>query len=501
MFEPPVAGSLTDRACADRLVASVQAERRQAAERLVLVAHWADLHHVPEHDIRGASRGAKREYAVPGGADGTPTVGEFAATELGMLLEISTTGAQQLIRDALNLRHRHPRWWEAATTGQVDPWKARKLARMVAAAGLDEAEARWVDAETIDALVGLPFLRTLSVVEGKIIAANPGKHEARRRAEDQRRYVSTGRRSNEFGLRTMVGRGAAGDIARLEAMVSHLAALFAARGDTDAADTRRAKALALLANPALACVYLANAQDEAAETSADAARHLEPEPEPPSAVDLAVAFGRVLTSLGSQALVRLRPRTVLHLHLAEDAVHGSKQAVVRGEDLGALSLTQLREWLHGVAGVDQVTVRPVVHAGHLAPVDAYEVPRAMRETLVSLYPYEMFPYGTLPSRKADVDHTVPYVPPDDGGPPGQTRLDNLGPLGRAHHRAKTFGGFTLHQPLAGMYLWQTPTGYWFQVDDEGTHPLGRETPAALLVPGERDASRCEIVFRELVLTA
>jgi hypothetical protein len=41
---------------------------------------------------------------------------------------------------------------------------------------------------------------------------------------------------------------------------------------------------------------------------------------------------------------------------------------------------------------------------------------------------------------------------------------NLGPLARGHHRAKTFGDWQLHQPLAGLYLWRTPTRYWFRVD-------------------------------------
>jgi hypothetical protein len=55
-------------------------------------------------------------------------------------------------------------------------------------------------------------------------------------------------------------------------------------------------------------------------------------------------------------------------------------------------------------------------------------------------------------------------------------LDNLGPLARGHHRAKTFGGFTCHQPLPGLYLWRTPTGHWYQVDNTGTTALGPATP-------------------------
>ena len=68
---------------------------------------------------------------------------------------------------------------------------------------------------------------------------------------------------------------------------------------------------------------------------------------------------------------------------------------------------------------------------------------------------------------------MPYVPPDEGGPPGQTTPDNLGPLGRHHHRLKTHGGWRCAQPERGVYLWRSPHGHWACVDASGTHYLGR----------------------------
>jgi hypothetical protein len=62
-----------------------------------------------------------------------------------------------------------------------------------------------------------------------------------------------------------------------------------------------------------------------------------------------------------------------------------------------------------------------------------------------------------------------------GGPPGQTRIGNLGPMTRFAHRVKTFGiGWRLRQPFPGVYLWRSPHGYWFRVDNDGSHPLGRD---------------------------
>ena len=52
-----------------------------------------------------------------------------------------------------------------------------------------------------------------------------------------------------------------------------------------------------------------------------------------------------------------------------------------------------------------------------------------------------------------------------------TRLTNLGPLNRTHHRIKTHGKWTLRQPFQGIYLWRDPHGQIYLVDHTGTHPV------------------------------
>ena len=217
--------------------------------------------HPPCPSVRRRDRQAYHQV----GSDGTPEISEFAAVELGMLLETTTGSAEVLLRDALDLRHRLPKVWDAVMTGRVEDWRARKVVAAVRSLTLEQA--RQVDVEVLDAVLGLPLGRALDVVHGRVIAADPEKHRARCEAEEQRRYVSTGRRSNPHGLRTLIAQTLSGDVARLEAMVAHLASLLADAGDTDPVDTRRAKALGLLANPALACVLLADAATETTETA------------------------------------------------------------------------------------------------------------------------------------------------------------------------------------------------------------------------------------------
>ena len=82
--------------------------------------------------------------------------------------------------------------------------------------------------------------------------------------------------TDRFGLRTLIARTTAGDVARIDALVAHLADLLAAAGDTDPTPVRRATAFGLLANPALACVFLAHAHPTQTSTET------EPEPVAPS---------------------------------------------------------------------------------------------------------------------------------------------------------------------------------------------------------------------------
>jgi hypothetical protein len=133
-----------------------------------------------------------------------------------------------------------------------------------------------------------------------------------------------------------------------------------------------------------------------------------------------------------------------------------------------------------------VTVRPVLDLRGQVPVDAYEVPHPMREALRLARPSSVFPWSVTGSSSPDLDHSRAYTATTAGGPPGQTRIGNLGPITRFGHRVKTHGrGWRHHQPVPGVYLWRTPHGYWFRVDTDGTHPLGKDpdlTPAAPPVP-------------------
>ncbi len=208
------------------------------------------------------------ERARACGGDGTPRVAEFAVAELAVLLGVGHGSAVHLLRDALDVRERHPLWWAQITAvAHADPaavadgsvagvrvWQARRVAGMCHAAGLDRGQARWVDAATTRYAASLPWGRFEALVAAKIIEADPAGAAARERAAAMRRFVATGQ-TNEHGLKTLIVQANAGDVICLVALLDRVARILAVQGDTDPVAVRRAKAVEIVANP-YACVRL-----------------------------------------------------------------------------------------------------------------------------------------------------------------------------------------------------------------------------------------------------
>ncbi|MDX6300691.1 MAG: hypothetical protein QOF53_1905, partial [Nocardioidaceae bacterium] len=395
--------------CADALAGSrarlVETERDQVQ----LIAQWCDLHGGPIQP-GPAVQGAERTVAV--GADGTPLVREFAADELGVLLCTTTTAARGLMRDVLDLRHRHPRLWTAVISGEARFFAARQVVRMTNGTGLTREQAREVDERVGPYLGTVPWARMLSLVEAAVIAADPEAAEQRRIAAEMACFVRTGR-STEYGTATIFARARAGDAIFFMAMCDRIAQILRLRGevarmtagateeivDADRAmDVLRAEAIGILARPAQALALLAWAErhhadpatDEPADDAAD-----KPAPEP-----------GVRPGVGL-----VRSQATLYLHLSEDTFRGRDRGPVRVEGVGAITVEQAIDWLRHC----HVTIRPVIDLNANRSVDGYQGSSVIRETVRLRFPVEVFPWGTCPSRYADLDHTHPYAPRADSG--------------------------------------------------------------------------------------
>src|SRR5690606_31169543 len=209
-------------------------------------------------------------------------------------------------------------------------------------------------------------------------------------------------------------------------VIDDLPAIAKACGDTDDHQARRAKAVGTLLDP-----------------------QLTPDP----------LHGTLPDQQGSQAAgTRARaanvgvPTTVPDLATNTDGGtdHGASL-----ERLGPITLDRLSEWLTRPGGIasTKIQVRPVIDTNPDTAVDQHDPPEWMREAMILRDPTCVFPGCVISARRADADHIVPYIPLDEGGPPGQTCLANLAPLCRSHHRLKTHRGWDYHRRTDATYAW------------------------------------------------
>jgi hypothetical protein len=215
---------------------------------------------------------------------------------------------------------------------------------------------------------------------------------------------------------------------------------------------------------------------------------------------------RLLATPG--VLDRLLPTATLYVHLDHTATptstrprsgHGVGRETGNGagprngpatvEGHGVITAEQARAWL----GHRRVTITPVVdlNAEH-APVHGYVFPRRLRQVMHLTNPRDTFPYGTTGapgSAGKDADHLIPYVPPDEYGPPPQTGLHNGTLLGRFAHRLKTHGRWRPQPLKPGHVLWHSPHGTSYLVDPLGTHPVPHSVLPWILRAAELDDTR------------
>jgi hypothetical protein len=398
---------------------------KMAAEagELAVIHQLCLVHDAVDEDAFGEAA----ETLVHHGADGTPAVAEYLALEVGALLGIADSSAAALLGRVLNCAHRHPLLWEAVQTGALEWHRAREVVDEVTGSGLSAAAAHWVDQRITPLLMTLPRNRLRRKLHGLVALADPALARERELKARINRHVTFWAPTIDIGpCSDMTARLDLRDAVALDDTITRLAEILATHGDENTVDIRRATALGILADPEQA---------------------------------LEILKGGVPTP-------KRRAMTVV-LHLS-DASLADPASLARIDGRNPLS----RETWTELLGHDRITIRPVVNPA-VAPVDAYEIPDAIRDAICFRSPSSVFPYGSQPSRNLDLDHTIPYDR-SRGRPPGQTRVDNLGPLTRRAHRAKTARRWKVTQTEDGWFEWVSPAGYRYAVGPYGTL---REAPA------------------------
>ncbi len=404
------------------------------------------------------------------GGEGTGLVDDFACLELAAALHRSLDSVTPQVVELLNLEARLPRLWEQVVACGVPVWLGRRAAR--ATGQLSLARALWVDATIAPFTTRLSPSRLLTFVDALVVQADPAATQERW-ARQSRPRVEIGQVQRD-GLRDLYGWLPAADATFLDAALEQLSGILAAQGSDEDARMRRATALGILATPARALALIQSAASQpalpAGDSSVPESSVAEPSRERDPVMGARAPFGCAGHSCGTITVPpeRLLPKATLVIHLS-DATLITGKGLGRCEQLGPLTIQQIRT----VVGHCRVSVHPVFDPDGIVPVDSYEIPEAVRRAVLQRHPFEVFPYGAWRSVGLDLDHTEPYRL----GRRGQTRPDNLGPLRRKAHRAKTHGGWRLTQPEPGQFSWVSPLGRRYHVTTAGItndylHPPG-----------------------------
>ncbi|MDP3892245.1 HNH endonuclease signature motif containing protein [Nocardioides sp.] len=398
-------------------------ELRRIADRadallLKRACQWADQHPVLEDD-------------------GTPALDEFdlplvswrATAEFAINIGLSEDAGTRLIRESLELRQRLPRIWTRIMTGQLQAWRARRIAQTTLGTPHDVADHIDTTIAPIAHKIGVVKLDRL--LDEAMLRLHPEEHEQAQFDAQHRRRVKLFAPGTPTGLAQMVIDADLKDLHDFDAMVSTIAAALKDQGCPESLDVRRAMAVGILADPHNAATLLDH---------------------------------------GITGTPR-RKQIVLHVHLSHAAILGLD--VVGRSELGGghpVLEQQIRDW----CGRTDTALRvlPVIDLNDHVAVDRYEIPDRLKTRIDLLHGTCIFPFCTRPARRCDHDHTIPHA----AG--GATCDCNLTPLCRRHHRLKTLAGWRYTTFAPGEHLWTTPWGRSYYRDPTGTTvlPAGQPPP-------------------------
>jgi hypothetical protein len=422
---------------ADEVIERVRYERereaRAAANQLLLALEWARLHPVADGETP-AGYGAvdlHGEQTIPLAGPGAPQVAEFAPLELAAALGIGKDAGRSLLGDALELAHRLPRLWGLVQQLRVPAWRARAIAQPTV--DLCPDAAAFADRLICADVDHLSRVRAAQLVDEARLFFDPDRAAADEEDDAAHRGVWL-RKTDRPGSTDVHMRLDTLDARNLDDALSDLAQGLKRLGDRDSLDQRRAKAAGILADPQHALDLLTGHRPTDAAASES-------------------TTGRRTGGSSTRTDERSSRTAVLHLHVgADDLAHGTGGTV---EGLGTATLALLEEWLHR----SDLRILPVLDLSRDDAVDRHDPPHWMRELCSLRDATCVFPHCTVDSRHCDLDHLEEYLPPDEGGPPGQTSARNLAPLCRTHHRLKTHGRWTYKRLDDGGYAWTSPTGH------------------------------------------
>jgi hypothetical protein len=101
---------------------------RAEAELVGLAVAWVVMH-PPESIVEVACLATSYgQTTIPVAGQGAPQVAEFAVAEFAAALGVGHEAGKRLLGEAVELRYRLPRLWARVAAGDLQAWKARRIA-------------------------------------------------------------------------------------------------------------------------------------------------------------------------------------------------------------------------------------------------------------------------------------------------------------------------------------------------------------------------------------
>ena len=412
----------------DRRAAADAAE----ADILKAAAQWAAMHSEAALDPTESTFGdTVKALAGPG----APGILEFSVLEFAAALGMSTEWGAAYLGAAIELRYRLPRVWARVMAGDLQAWRARRIAE--ATLWLSPTAAAHVDRHVAPVAHKIRPTAVDRLVEEAAARHDPDELARRTQAAADRRGVHLDTaRTSLAGTVPLHGELDLPDALALDEALAQGAADLASLGNTESLDARRATALGEMARAQLPLDLLT------AGTTVEGSS-VEP----------------VETTTTRPTPARKPKQVVLHLHLSDAALSGTEPLGRVGTTHTPVTAETIRTWC---GQADSLVIKPVIDLHHQISVHAYEVPDRIREHLALRDHTCVFPWCTRPAERCDTDH----VQPCDGG--GETATDNLAPLCRPTTAPRPTAGWHLTVLSPGTYLWRSPHGLHLLRDHTGT---------------------------------
>ncbi|WP_395659300.1 HNH endonuclease [Nocardioides sp.] len=362
----------------------------------------------PGEEVDTSIEFGMRDLQIAG--DGAPTVDEAAVAEFALAVGKTTDAGRLFLGDAVELRYRLPRLWARVAAGEVAVWKARKVAQATTSLAPDAAAV--VDQRLAWCAHRCSFAEIERQVEKARAEHDPAASEERRVAAlEKRRFDIDLDHATPDGLVHVEGELDVADALALEQQIRAKAATL----DLELPlDVRRAMAAGLLGT---------------SDTEGGQAREV-----------------------------------VVYTHLRP-----GQSTVDVDNTRSSITSQHLKDWCQQ-AGT-RVTVRPVIDLNAELSTDCYEPTELMKEQIVLRDRQCCFPGCTLPARRCDAEHQVPW-------PEGPTASSNLAPACRTHHRLKTHAGWDYQRTPGVGFVWTTPMGRTYLspfVTEPPPEPAARHT--------------------------